>query len=94
MDDKETVECLDAKTGETKWTNEGWGDCGNVFDAGTHLIALTNKSEMVAFKPSAKSFEEVAKYKVAESPTWAPPILTGNRVLVKDLNSVILWTLE
>ena len=37
---------------------------------------------------------EVAKYKVADTPTWAGPILAGNRVFVKDRDNVILWTIE
>jgi outer membrane protein assembly factor BamB len=90
-----TLYCLDAKTGETKWTNPTpVGDCGGVFDAGSQLIALTNKSELIAFKPSGEKFEEVAKVKVADTPTWALPILTGNKVIVKDTNSVTLWTVE
>lgn len=87
--------CLDAKTGDTKWTSDAIaGDCGGVFDAGSHLIALSNKSELLVFKPAGSKYEEVAKYKVADTPTWALPILTGNRIFVKDANSVILWTVE
>jgi outer membrane protein assembly factor BamB len=90
-----TLTCLDAKTGDTKWTlDTPVGNCGGVFDAGSQLIALTNKSELIAFKPSGEKFEEVAKVKVADTPTWALPILTGNKVIVKDLNSVTLWTVE
>jgi outer membrane protein assembly factor BamB len=87
--------CLDAKTGETKWTKEGgFGDCGGVFDAGTHLLALSNKSELCVLKPSATGYEEVAKYKVADTGVWALPILTGNRIIVKDRTSLTLWTLD
>ena len=90
-----TLSCLDAKTGETKWTDPTpVGDCGGVFDAGSVLLAVTNKSELLVFKPNDKAYTEVAKYKVADSPVWALPILTGNRVYVKDKDSLILWTLE
>ncbi|HEY2784034.1 MAG TPA: PQQ-binding-like beta-propeller repeat protein [Fimbriiglobus sp.] len=90
-----TLTCLDAKTGDTKWKMDTpLGDCGEVFDVGSYLLALTNKSELIAFKPSDKAFEEVAKYKVSDSATWAAPIITGNRIFVKDKDSVILWTVE
>ena len=46
------------------------------------------------FKPSKDGYEEVAKYKVADSPTWAYPIVDGKRVFVKDRDSMALWTIE
>jgi hypothetical protein len=32
--------------------------------------------------------------KVAETPTYAHPVLAGNRVFVKDKDSLTLWTIE
>jgi outer membrane protein assembly factor BamB len=87
--------CMDAKTGDVLWTDKTpRGECGAVLDASPVLLALTSNSELVAFKPSNKEFAEVAKYKVADSATWAYPIVAGNRVFVKDQNSVALWTFE
>jgi outer membrane protein assembly factor BamB len=87
--------CMKAETGEVLWTDKTKrGECGGVLDAGSVLLALTSDSELVAFKPSNKEFAELAKYKVADSPTWAYPIIAGNRVFVKDKDSVILWTIE
>jgi hypothetical protein len=48
---------------------------------------------MVAFKPGEK-FEQVAAIKVAATPTYAHPIITGNSVYVRDADSVILLTIE
>jgi outer membrane protein assembly factor BamB len=86
--------CMNAQTGETLWTDATQrGECGEVLDAGSVLLALTSDSELVAFKPSNKEFAELATLKVADSPTWAYPIITGNRVFVKDRDAVTLWTL-
>jgi hypothetical protein len=49
---------------------------------------------LVVFQPSEKSFMEIAHYKVADTPTWAIPILSGNRIYVKDQDSLTLWTVE
>jgi hypothetical protein len=86
---------MDAKTGDVKWTDDAdRGECGAIYDVGTVLLALSSKSELVAFKPDGAGFSQVAKYKVADTPTWAPPILTGNKVIVKDAKSVTVWTVE
>ncbi|QEL20116.1 PQQ-binding-like beta-propeller repeat protein [Limnoglobus roseus] len=87
--------CQDAKTGKLVWedtTNRG--ECGFVLDTGMYLVALSSDSNMIVFKPGEKELNEVAKYKLADSPIWSEPILTGNRIFVKDRNSLILWTIE
>jgi outer membrane protein assembly factor BamB len=87
--------CMNAETGELLWTDtKKRGQCGTVIDAGSVLLALTSDRELVAFQPSNKSFMEVAHYKVADTDTWAYPIIAGNRVFVKDQNSLALWTIE
>jgi outer membrane protein assembly factor BamB len=67
---------------------------GSIVDAGSVLIALTPSSELIVFEPSEKEFKKVASYKVAGSPTYAYPVISGNRVYVKDKDSVILWSMD
>jgi outer membrane protein assembly factor BamB len=89
--------CMDAKTGDVKWTDDKpRGECGGVFDAGSVLLLLSSDSTLVAFKPDPTGFKEVANYpKLAVGKTYALPILTGNRVFVKDMEqSLILWQVE
>jgi hypothetical protein len=31
---------------------------------------------------------------VAENATWAQPFISANRVLIKDVSSVALWTID
>jgi hypothetical protein len=38
-------------------------------------------------------FDPVKRYTVAESATWAQPLISGNRVFVKDVSSLTLWAL-
>ncbi|HVS38176.1 MAG TPA: PQQ-binding-like beta-propeller repeat protein [Gemmataceae bacterium] len=90
-----TLFCMKADTGDMAWTDSTKrGECGAILDAGDVLLALSSDSQLIVFKPSDKGYMEVAKYKVADSPTWADPIIAGNRVFVKDKDSLTLWTLE
>jgi outer membrane protein assembly factor BamB len=87
--------CMNAQTGEELWTDQTLrGQCGAVLDAGSVLIALTSDSNLVAFKPSNKEYTELAKIKVADTETWAYPIVAGNRIYVKDRDSLIAWAIE
>ena len=72
----------------------GGGGYGSIVDAGSVLLALTPASQLVVFEPSGKEFKELARIKVADTPTYAYPVVSGNRIFVKDQNSVTLWTVE
>jgi outer membrane protein assembly factor BamB len=67
---------------------------GSIVDAGSVLLALTPSSELIAFEPSDKAYKELARIKVADSQTHAYPVVSGNRIFIKDKESVTLWTLD
>jgi outer membrane protein assembly factor BamB len=88
--------CLDMKTGKSAWGAPVKGERGyaSIVDAGPVLLLLTPASQLIVFEPGDKGFKEIASYKVADSKTFAYPIVSDNRVYVKDRDSVILWTIE
>lgn len=71
----------------------GQGGHGTIVDAGSVLLALTPNAQLVVFQPSDKKLEKLASYKVGDAGTYAYPILAGNRIFVKDKDSVYLWTI-
>ncbi len=58
------------------------------------LLALPSSAELIAFAPSDKQFTELARIKVADTSTYAHPVVAGNRVFVKDQDAVTMWTIE
>jgi outer membrane protein assembly factor BamB len=70
------------------------GGYGSIVDAGSVLVGLTPAGRLIVFQPTDKEYKEVANYKVAESGTYAYPVLSGNRIFVKDRDSVTLWTID
>jgi outer membrane protein assembly factor BamB len=88
--------CINAGSGKTAWSSsvKGRRGYGSVVDAGGVLLALTPSSQLLVFQPIDKEFKQLASYKVADSPTYAYPIVAGNRVFVKDSDSLTLWTIE
>jgi outer membrane protein assembly factor BamB len=86
---------LDPKTGKTLWTGEGrQAENAALIGRGDMLFALTTNSELQLFRTTPKSLQLVRTYQVADTPTWAHPALIGSRVLVKDANSLALWSGE
>ncbi len=72
----------------------GGGGYGAIVDAGSVLFALTPASQLAVFEPSDKGFNQLASYKVAPGQTHAYPVVSGNRIFIKDRDSVILWTVD
>jgi outer membrane protein assembly factor BamB len=87
--------CLEAATGKVLWTTEGReGANAAILSAKDALLILTNDASLIVAKKSAKGFEQVAKYSVADSPTYAHPAPIGKMILIKDDASMALWSLE
>lgn len=82
---KGQVFSIDADTGKTLWLSAGrMGENMALLNAGKVLLLLTNDAKLVVLPSGAKEYKPVAEYTVASSPTWAHPVVTGNRILVKD----------
>ena len=87
--------CLDAQTGKTLWSSNGReGDNAAIVAAGQFLLLLTDGAELTVARTDPKQYEVLKKYSVAESPTWAHPVLVGNRILIKDVSTLALLNLE
>jgi hypothetical protein len=57
-------------------------------------MVLTPASELVVYEPSATEFKELARYKVAATPTYAYPVASGKRIFTKDQDAVVMWSVE
>lgn len=85
----------DVKTGKTLWMSPGRQSVNAaVGKLGDLFYSLEEDGELAVVKRNPAAFELVKKYKVADGQTWAEASLSGNRIFVKDLNTVTLWTLK
>ena len=86
---------LDLDTGDVLWTSPPrQADNAAIVYAGTTIFSLEADAELVVLGSSRTGFEPVQRYNVATSATWAQPALAGNRLFVKDVDSLTLWTVE
>jgi len=84
--------CIDARTGKTMWTTKGReGENAALIAAEGLVMAMTTEAELAIFRATARQFEILKRYTLADSPVWAHPALVGRGVLVKDLDSLSYW---
>ena len=86
---------VEAGTGEVLWTSEG-RQAGNVAMAmaGDVVFSLEDDGELVILRASQSGFEPLRRYTVADDETWTQPAISGDRVFVKDVSTLTLWTLN
>jgi outer membrane protein assembly factor BamB len=84
---------LDASTGKVLWlgrpriaTNTA------VVYAADILFFLNNDAELIVLKANPDRFDPIRTYRVADSATWAQPLISGRRIFVKDTRLLSLWT--
>jgi outer membrane protein assembly factor BamB len=95
LSDKGVLFCINARTGKTAWTDTNRiGSFGALLDAGSVLLAMPEKSGLIAFKPSDKQYEELARIKVSGTSIYAHPVVAGNRIFIKDQDAVTMWAIE
>jgi outer membrane protein assembly factor BamB len=86
---------LDAKTGKVLWLGKPRQATNTaVVKAGDFLFLLNDDGELIVARSNRTAFEPLKTYTVADSATWAQPAISGNRIFVKDVSSLALWTLN
>jgi outer membrane protein assembly factor BamB len=86
---------VDVKTGSTLWTSEGrQATNAAILRSGNLLFSLEDDGELIVARSSRTAFDLVRRYKVADDETWTAPVLSGNRIFVKGVSKLTLWTLN
>jgi outer membrane protein assembly factor BamB len=87
--------CADPATGKLNWTNNGrMGDNAAFIVAGNAILMLTTNADLYVFKNEKKALKITAQYKVADSATWAHPVLVGKSLLTKDVETLSCWHVQ
>jgi len=81
--DESQLRCLDAKTGQQKWTQKGLGK-GSLMAAQGRLIILSARGELVTADANSESFKQISRAKVLSGKCWTVPVLAGGRIYCRN----------
>jgi outer membrane protein assembly factor BamB len=85
---------LDARDGRVLWLGEPRFATNVAFaKAGDLLFILRDDAELIVARASS-GVEPLKTYEVAESATWAQPVVSGRRLFIKDVSTLTLWTFD
>jgi len=86
---------LDTASGETVWSSEGRrASNAAILAADETVFVLEDDAELVVGQVGSTGFEEMRRYIVAEGATWAQPVISADRLFIKDVTTLALWTID
>jgi len=96
LSDRGNLFCINAESGQTAWIDSSQHGRGfaAIVDVGSCLLALPSTSELLVYKPDGSEYAEITRYKVAETPTYAHPVVSDSRIFIKDQETVTMFTIE
>ena len=91
--DQKRIYCLNASTGKTAWIDNAVNsDFSTIVDCGSVLMGLTSTDNLLVLKPDAKAYSEVVRYKVADTPIYGYPVISGNNIYIKDAETLMRFS--
>jgi outer membrane protein assembly factor BamB len=86
---------LDLNNGQVLWKSDPrQAENAAIVRAGNTILSLQSDAKLVVINANRMRFDPVQRYEVAMSETWAQPAISGNRMFVKDVSNLTLWTLN
>jgi len=77
------LKCVDIRTGEVKWEENGFGQ-GHVSVAGGKLLALTDYGELAVVDPDPGGYKELTRAMVLEGKCWSTPVFANDRLYLRS----------
>lgn len=90
---KGPLACVDIRTGDVKWKEEGFGP-GQVILADKTVIALSDKGEVVFVDATEKKYTELKRDDVLDGKVWSYPVLAYDHLFARSTVEGGCWELK
>ena len=84
-----TLRCLELKTGDVKWTEEGVGS-GSLIAAAGHLFVLSAKGKLAVLPATPDGFRPIAGAEILTGKCWTSPAMAGGRFYARNADGDIV----
>lgn len=91
--DQKRIYCINAATGQTAWIDNAVNsDFATIVDCGTVIIGLPSTANLLVMKSDPSAYSELAKYKVSETAIYSFPVVAGNKIYIKDAETLMMYS--
>jgi outer membrane protein assembly factor BamB len=86
---------VDLSNGQVLWKSEPrQAENAGMVRAGDTIFSLEDDGDLVVMKANRTAMNVVRRYDLSDSETWAQPTISGDRIYVKDISNLTLWSLR
>lgn len=86
--DNAFLKCVDARTGEEKWSARGFQK-GSMILADGHLIVLSERGVLALVEATPEAYREVAKHPMLEGRCWTSPVLADGKLYLRNTTEML-----
>ena len=86
------VQCVDAETGELKWSQRGHGK-GSLIMVDEKLLVLSDKGKLIMVEASPKAYKEIASFQALTGKSWTAPSFADGKLYVRNLTQLACYQL-
>lgn len=90
---KGPVACVDIRTGDVKWKQEGFGP-GQVILADKTIVAISDKGEIVFIDANSEKYTELKREQVVKGKVWSYPVLAYDHLYARSTTEGGCWELR
>ncbi|MGV3605964.1 MAG: PQQ-binding-like beta-propeller repeat protein [Planctomycetaceae bacterium] len=83
--------CIDLTTGKEQWTTKPFGQYWSLVLQGDKILALDERGDLLLIRANPQKFELLSSRKVSEESTWAHLAVSGQQVIVRELNALAVF---
>ncbi len=77
------LRCLDAKTGEVKWSSPA-APMGNLTAADGKILWATGNGELVVVEADPTAYKEIVRAQVSGGKVWSAPVLANGKLYLRN----------
>ena len=89
---KQRMTCLNIKTGETAWiSSESFGKYMSMVSNGEDILALDEDGTLYLIRANPEQLVIKQKRAISKAPTWAHLAISGNQLLVRELEAIACY---
>ena len=90
--------CVDAATGDVKWSQQGFGErplvgYSSTLAAGDRLLVMTDDGQLVLMQANPERYTELGRVQICGR-TWSHHALAGGRLYVRDRRALLAFDLS
>jgi outer membrane protein assembly factor BamB len=84
-------ECIDLKTGESRWRSEPLGKYWSMSHQADKILALDQSGMLHLIRANPREFELLDSYEVSEQETWGHLAVSGDQLFVRELQGIVAY---